>query len=289
MSRGPRLGWMIDSMQADPVLQALRGSWPVVILRRSDEAGGLKDLRALLLAVEHPRFEGIATVARVRELVPGLPIIVLSRGLDVNHAVELLKLGVADCMEFPWEPAVVLRKIDRALSGVCTMSFTSPLLTPFAERSTRPDHGANRRRCFRAPIHPSHGVACRIQFADLDRVCSLLELSVPSDGGTGGFTIHLQTVQGDTTFLPPHIGESVIITLDAFGHRMALNGVVRRATPTKGAVPGVTLGVEYVAAENDEVVLQHLWIEAQRTHRLQTGLARRGSVLSTIVKANPRA
>jgi CheY-like chemotaxis protein len=186
MSKGPRIGWMIDNFLGDDVLKAVRDTWPVVMLRRSDEAGGLKDLRALLLLVEQPRFEGIATIARVRELSPSLPIIALSRGLDVNHAVELLRLGVADCMEHPWEPTVILRKIDRAMSGAASMSFTSPLLTPFAQRAGRPDHGVNRRRCFRAPIHASHGVASRIQFADLDRVCALTELGVPSEGGTGG-------------------------------------------------------------------------------------------------------
>ena len=288
MSKGPRIGWMIDNFLGDDVLKAVRDTWPVVMLRRSDEAGGLKDLRALLLLVEQPRFEGIATIARVRELSPSLPIIALSRGLDVNHAVDLLRLGVADCMEHPWEPTVILRKIDRAMSGAASMSFTSPLLTPFAQRAGRPDHGVNRRRCFRAPIHASHGVASRIQFADLDRVCALTELGVPSEGGTGGFTLHLQTTQGDTSFLPPYVGESVIVALDVLGHRMSLTGIVRRITPVRTHPPMTAIGVEYVAAENDEMALQHLWIEAQRTHRLQNGLTRRGSMMSTMVRTPGR-
>ena len=81
----------------------------------------------------------------------------------------------------------------------------------------------------------------------------------------------------------------MIVVLDVLGHRMSLTGIVRRITSTRAQPPTVTLGVEYVAAENDEMVLQHLWIEAQRTHRLQTGLTRRGSMMTTVVRAPGRA
>ena len=62
--------------------------------------------------------EGLFWLRRIQEIVPGLPVIMLTAYGDVELAVKALKSGAADFVLKPWDNDVLLDKIHTALQAV---------------------------------------------------------------------------------------------------------------------------------------------------------------------------
>ncbi len=74
------------------------------------------EVEAALLDVGLPGMDGIETLRRIRELRPGLPVIMVSGREDVPTVVAAARLGVIDFINKPYDPAELARAIDAAVA-----------------------------------------------------------------------------------------------------------------------------------------------------------------------------
>lgn len=65
--------------------------------------------------IRMPEISGLDLLKRVKEINPGLPVIVITGHGDVPLAVEAMKLGAADFLEKPFDDEALLAAITAAL------------------------------------------------------------------------------------------------------------------------------------------------------------------------------
>ena len=154
---------LVDDEQS--ILHSLGGAlrdegYRVSCARSGEEA--LEELQqeppdALLLDIWMPGIDGLAVLERVKQLVPHLPVIIISGHGNVETAVRATKLGAFDFVEKPLSLERILVSIQNA-SGIAASPGRQPDLAPegyptfSAERqkSGHPIPDANRF-CLAAP------------------------------------------------------------------------------------------------------------------------------------------
>lgn len=250
-----------------PVLDACRdalacvGRGVLVTDVASTEA--LSELDMLLLVVEPPHVEGVRRFGRMREVAPQLPVLVLARGLDVDHAVELVKFGAVDLLELPASKRALARKIERALRGTTSLTIESPVLAPLAA-ITRSVSFSNNRSCFRARVPERLAVRVIVSGINAAMRATLVDLSLPSDDGPAGVCVLVDLV-APTSSARGMTGASLQLFIEAFGRIVVATACVRRCELVEGAPPSLRLGMTItVSSASDEALLQRIWVESQR-------------------------
>ena len=71
----------------------------------------------LLLDVRMPGMDGLQLQARLNELGPRLPVVVMTGEGDIQTAVRAMKAGAIDFIEKPFEDVVLLAAIETALAA----------------------------------------------------------------------------------------------------------------------------------------------------------------------------
>jgi two-component system phosphate regulon response regulator PhoB len=87
---------------------------------------GLEMLRqrppsVVVLDLPYAESSGSDLCRKIRHLIPGLPLVILSASSDVAHKVLLLEMGAADYVSIPFSPRELvdrLRALMRRASGV---------------------------------------------------------------------------------------------------------------------------------------------------------------------------
>jgi DNA-binding response OmpR family regulator len=85
----------------------------------SDGVGGLEMLRqrapaAVILDLQHPGSSGCDLCKKIANLIPGLPLVILSASSDVADKVLLLEMGADDYVTVPFSPRELVARL-RAL------------------------------------------------------------------------------------------------------------------------------------------------------------------------------
>jgi len=73
------------------------------------------EVSCIVTDIRMPEISGLDLLRRVKEINPGLPVIVLTGHGDVPLAVEAMKLGAADFIEKPFDDEALLAAIEGAL------------------------------------------------------------------------------------------------------------------------------------------------------------------------------
>jgi FixJ family two-component response regulator len=85
--------------------------------RSALEAVQAPDLGAVVLDVRLPDIDGIQVLARIREMRPELPVIMLSASTDQEIVLEALRLGAHDYLAKPLHDEELVLAVGRALEG----------------------------------------------------------------------------------------------------------------------------------------------------------------------------
>ena len=72
---------------------------------------------AMLLDLKMPKQHGVEILKWVKQLKPGMPVIIVTGYQSVEMAREALKDGAADYIPKPFDPERVLKSIEQALRG----------------------------------------------------------------------------------------------------------------------------------------------------------------------------
>jgi len=71
---------------------------------------------AIVLDLAMPGLDGIETLRRMKEISPGIQVILLTGHATVQKSIEVMKLGAMDLLEKPTDLKVLLAKIEEASS-----------------------------------------------------------------------------------------------------------------------------------------------------------------------------
>lgn len=232
----------------------------------------LSELDLMLLVMEPPHDEGVRRFARMREVAPQVPVLLLASELDVDQAVELVKFGAVDLISLPASKRALARKIERCLRGTPQLTIESATLAPLAAL-TRTVSFANNRSCFRAHVPERLGVTVTVFGERVATRATLVDLSLPSEDAPAGACLDLTFASGaELTLQPPDaVGATLRIHIAAFGRTVMANALVRRSELLDGARVTLRLGVTFVpTATADEATLQQIWAESQRRESLES-------------------
>jgi DNA-binding NtrC family response regulator len=69
---------------------------------------------AVVLDLAMPGLDGIETLKRLREICPGIQVVLLTGQATVQKSVEVMKLGAVDLLEKPTDFNLLLTKIEEA-------------------------------------------------------------------------------------------------------------------------------------------------------------------------------
>lgn len=265
--------FQIGILGAQPGLQRacaaeLSDSAHLVHISSATEHNTIATLDLLMLVMQPPHVEAVRRFGSLRELHPKLKVVLLVSGLDVNHAVEFVKLGAEDLLELPDATAALRLKVARALLGTVHLTITSPILSPLATGAALELGNDPRRACFRATIPRELGVAGVFRVEGRTTRLQMSDLSIPTESAPGGigFSVSPQLER----ILPleswSSLQATVPVELDVAGRLIRITAKVVRfdAPPPFGNDVGrlcVTYTLEVPA---DETVVQRLWVDAQR-------------------------
>lgn len=90
-------------------IQVARDGIEALALIHSGEIG------VVLSDINMPKMSGLELLAKMRFLGLETPFIFLSAHVDMNKAVEALRLGATDFLEKPFDPDVVLDVVSKAM------------------------------------------------------------------------------------------------------------------------------------------------------------------------------
>lgn len=71
---------------------------------------------AVLLDLRMPGMDGLETLGKIREIGPGLPVVMMSAHGEIPDAVTAMKLGAADYLVKPFDPAELALRLERIIS-----------------------------------------------------------------------------------------------------------------------------------------------------------------------------
>lgn len=79
----------------------------------------------VLLDIQMPQLDGIATLTQLHEKYPGMLILMLTAHGTIQRAVEATKRGAYDFLEKPFQPEHITQKVDRALEHQRTVESST--------------------------------------------------------------------------------------------------------------------------------------------------------------------
>jgi len=229
-------------------------------------------LDMVLLVLEPPHVESVRRFGTMRETAPDLPVLLLANGLDVNHAVELVKFGAVDLLELPASKRTLARKIERVLRGTKLLTIESPVLSPLIP-APRPLDRGNLRASFRALVPERLEVSVVLLGSTAATRGKVLNLSVRSDDSPGGMCLNLPAPPPpELSAGVPASGIDVQLMIEAFGRIVMASGRVLRCEVHGGPPAVVQLGLTFtVKNRDDEALIQRVWVESQRQEATAPG------------------
>ena len=134
-----------------------RAGWEVVCAETGDEGvdllkSGAAAVDAVLLDRLMPgRMTSLEVLAQIRELAPGLPVILMTGSATEETAAEFARAGARGCLAKPFTPAELRETIGRVLGG------QSPLSPSGNNRPNPPETIAEESRVLggQSPLSPS--------------------------------------------------------------------------------------------------------------------------------------
>lgn len=141
----------------------------------------------MLLPLFPPHFASVAFYATCRREYPTTPLILLAEDIDAGLAVELLQLGADDLLPLPVTADALAKKVRRMLGQPVGPALDRPELVPL--KVSLPEFHENRRQCFRAKVPLWRQIAARVAIPGGDCVCSVVDLSIPTNDAFGGMLL----------------------------------------------------------------------------------------------------
>jgi DNA-binding NtrC family response regulator len=115
----PRILLVDDEERFRANLQKMLGAKGLPVMAKSSGAEALEELQlqpydVILLDIRMPGMDGLATLAEIKKIAPGVEVIILSGHASMDAAMEINRLGGYDYLMKPCPLDEILLKIDAA-------------------------------------------------------------------------------------------------------------------------------------------------------------------------------
>jgi DNA-binding NtrC family response regulator len=115
----PRILLVDDEERFRTNLQKLLGSQGLIVSAKTSGVEALEELKlqpydVIILDIRMPGMDGLATLAEIKKISPGVEVIILSGHASMDAAMEINRLGGYDYLMKPCPLDELLLKIDAA-------------------------------------------------------------------------------------------------------------------------------------------------------------------------------
>jgi DNA-binding NtrC family response regulator len=197
--------------------------------------------QAIMLDLKMPQLDGMQTLARLKQLVPEVPVIVLTAYGDIPSAVQAMKQGAYDFLTKPFNNDDLLYNVKRAVERKELLGQVEALKSQLIHQSA---------------LHDLMGTSPQIQeiFAQIQRVAgSNFTVLIEGETGTGkelvARAIYQQSLRHEGPFIALDCGAvpETLIESELFGYdKGAFTGADRRKEGYMELADGGTLFLDEI-------------------------------------------
>lgn len=220
-------------------------------------------LAAIVIKIDERDVQTFYDLREVLSAYADTPIIAVTTSLSTNLGVELIKLGIADCMCIPSPPQMLWRKLERAILHSGGPTIDSPVLALLWDADAYPRH-EEKRRCFRSETVADYPAYLTVVGPVMLTKMLIKNLSILTEGCPGGLAligtnVHLHALTRCTVFRG-------VLEVPQFPKPIPAQCSLKRVlnTPTAND-PASIIGVEYKLDDpSHEAQMRRFWSESQR-------------------------
>lgn len=186
---------------------------------------------AVILDLRMPGMDGLAVLSRIRETGPFLPVVMMSAHGEIADAVAAMKLGAADYLVKPFDPAELELRVSRVINEWRLL-----------KKARIPEHGSDTVRL-------GEDKAMKGVIDIISRVAPTNStVLITGESGTGkevaAREIHRQSARAAAPFIPVNVGAvpENLLESELFGHEKgAFTGADSKKTGLFELASGGTL------------------------------------------------
>jgi DNA-binding NtrC family response regulator len=131
----PRILLVDDEERFRNNLQKMLGAQGLIVGAKSSGVEALEELKlqpydVVVLDIRMPGMDGLATLAEIKKIAPGVEVIILSGHASMDAAMEINRLGGYDYLMKPCPLEEILLKIDAAYEKKVERETRTKMLSP---------------------------------------------------------------------------------------------------------------------------------------------------------------
>jgi hypothetical protein len=251
-----------DSTKAPPDMLADLGKHMAIAQLGPDTAPSAS-LAAIVHMVDEQDDRSFRELRQLRIDYPKTPVVVLASALSTNLGVELIKMGITDCLCVPAPPDALWRKIQRAMLHSGGPALDSPLLALLWDAPAYPAH-EEKRRCFRSETVADYPAYLTVTTPTMLPRMLAKNVSILTEGCPGGLAlvgsnVHVHALAKSPTF-------RFVLDVPEFPKPIPGQAMLKRVLSTPSVSdPAAVIGVEYrIDDPAHEAPVRRFWSESQR-------------------------
>lgn len=186
----PRIALCLNKKDCEAVREAVNVGYGVIALAGAREIRAGFEADLLIVELDGRDLERQWALAACRTANPGLPVLLVARGMDADLAVEVVKLIGDDFISLPIaKPRELTKKIERLLLRHTGPALDREWLVPFSMCGERAV--TERRRGPRSHVPPEWTAVGRFVGAARPVLARLKDFSLPQEGNPGSMQLVL--------------------------------------------------------------------------------------------------
>ena len=243
--------------------QALSDIAHCTALSQLPNATILQQMDAIIFFLVPPYQDEVRLLARLRATDPFKLIILVTEGLDTQHQIEFLKMGLSDVTSLTSDHTLLGRKLVRAVHKSSASVMHSPILQALLEPAEPLPSFDNRRGGYRVTLPLTRQVHATLLLHPLPFRVKVIDVVIATDDKPAGFLLR----ESPTSPLPPELSLKPNQTFPAIfeleegiasGQATVLRMILAVNQPLS------TMITCTFSDSKDEAMIQKLWLDAQR-------------------------
>lgn len=235
-----------------------------VPLSKLPSAASIEKLDAIILYLMAPCLDEVRLLARIRATDPFKTVIVVTDGIDTNHHIEFIRLGISDATPITSDQKLISRKLVRAITKSKELVIQSPMLQILAAPAEPLPAFDNRRMAYRAVLPATHTSYAILLIFPVPLRLKVIDLVVATEGRAAGFLLR------EIPHAPfPHdhglqIDHEIKVIFELPEGIVSGQANILRFSKGQDGMTSIVVTCTFLNIR-DEATIQKLWLDAQNS------------------------